>query len=105
MKRMILTVLVLCFSFSSWALDLGAAKEQGLVGEQSDGYLGLVVNTPEAAQLIKTVNNQRKAKYQEIAEKRGTKLDAVERFAGTKLTEKAAAEKQFYQNENGKWTR
>ena len=32
-----------CMSFSAWAISLDDAKSQGLVGENSSGYLGLVV--------------------------------------------------------------
>lgn len=105
MKKIVLLITASLFALSSWALDLDQAKAQGMVGERQDGYLGLVVKTPEAEALMKSINQQRRQKYQEIAAKRGTELKSVEKFAGGKLIEKAQADKQFYQNENGKWTR
>lgn len=105
MKKLLLVLAAGLFSLTGWALDLDTAKMQGLVGEQANGYLGLVANHAEAEALIKEINVQRKIKYQEIAVKRGSDLSVVEKFAGSKLIEKAQADKQFYQNENGKWAR
>lgn len=105
MKKLFTLFAAMAVVCSAWALDIDTAKSQGIVGEQQDGYLGLVVKNSAAEKLVTEVNAQRKIKYQEIAVKRGTQLSAVEKFAGSKLTEKAMAEKQFYQNENGKWAR
>lgn len=41
-----------------------AAREQGLVGEQPDGYLGIVgTATPELRALVNNINIQRKRQY------------------------------------------
>ncbi|MBY0581961.1 MAG: YdbL family protein [Sphingomonas sp.] len=45
-----------------------AARSQGLIGEQPDGYLGIVgAPTPDLRALINNINIQRKAKYTESA--------------------------------------
>ncbi len=48
-------------------------KADGLIGEQADGYLGLVSqNAPaDIKKLVNEVNAKRKAGYQEIAAKAG----------------------------------
>jgi len=72
------------------ALDLNEAKESGLVGEQSNGYVGSVAAKPDAAvaKLVADVNAKRKAAYKRIAEKNGTKLAAVASLAAEKLIAK-----------------
>ena len=80
------TVLVLGGSAGMlWALSLEEAKLQGLVGEQTSGYLGVVKPEHEAAQaLVKEVNSKRRQAYEEIARRNGTPLQAVESLAGEK---------------------
>ena len=68
-----------------WALSLEEAKLQGLVGEQTSGYLGVVKPEHEAAQaLVKEVNSKRRQAYEEIARRNGMPLQAVESMAGEK---------------------
>ena len=75
MKKVTLMIAALLVSVSSWALELDSAKQMGLVGEQMNGYLGLVASSnSEAAALVVEINQQRKLKYQEIAAKQNTAL-------------------------------
>ena len=46
-------------SFSAWAISLDDAKNQGLVGEDSSGYLGLVVQNAEAKAVVDEINAKR----------------------------------------------
>ena len=106
MKRITLTLMALLLSFASWAMDLDSAKEMGLVGEGINGYLAPVVaGNTEAAALVAEINSKRKAKYMEIAAKQNTELANIEKIAGEKLTQKAAANGEYYQNAAGNWTR
>lgn len=68
-----------------FALSLEEAKSKGLVGEKTNGYLG-VVNAAdgEAQTLVKDVNQKRRQAYEEIAKRNGTKLSEVETLAGEK---------------------
>lgn len=105
MKQLIITFTLLVSAPFAFALDLTTAKNQGLVGETSKGYLGLVNNSnPEAAALVKTVNAKRKAKYQQIATQNGTQLPAVENLAGKKLTGRASAG-HYIQSASGTWNK
>ncbi len=106
MKKIALFTAALLVSLSSWALDLDGAKQMGLVGEQTNGYLGLVASgNSEAAALVVEINQQRKAKYQEIAAKQNTTLANIEKIAGDKLTQKAASAGHYYQSATGSWNR
>ena len=59
------------------ALDLAGAKSQGWLGEQRDGYLGLVRTDapPEARQLLEQVNRQRRTQFEQIAARNGISVD------------------------------
>jgi uncharacterized protein YdbL (DUF1318 family) len=71
------------------ALTLEEAKAKGLVGEKSNGYLGVVaVGNAEAQALASDVNQKRRHAYQEIARREGTSLNTVEGLAGDKAIEK-----------------
>jgi len=102
----ILTLLACClFSVSTWALDLDSAKQQGLVGEQMNGYLGLVNSShTDAAALVTEINRKRKAHYQGIANKQNTALNNIEQIAGEKLVQRSRATGQYYQTNSG-WER
>ena len=74
----------------AYAIELQSAKDQGLVGETPAGYLEAVSSpSPEVKALIENINAQRKAKYQEIAARNNTSLQAVEQLAGKKAIEKS----------------
>ncbi len=91
MKHFQLLVLAaaLLLAAASHALDLAAAKQQGLVGEQRNGLLG-AVNTQRAdvADLVEQINARRVVAYQKIARKNGTDLQVVQSLAGKKAIEK-----------------
>ena len=70
--------------------SLSQPKADGLIGEQSDGYLGLVAqNAPsDIRKLVADVNAKRKAGYQKIAAKQGASLSDVEKVGGNTAIEK-----------------
>ena len=67
--NIITLVSAVCMSFSAWAISLDDAKNQGLVGEDSSGYLGLVVQNAEAKAVVDDINAKRKAQYLKLAKK------------------------------------
>ncbi len=79
------------------------AKAEGYVGEQPDGYLGIVKKGEHTDVIVEMVNNWRKKRYQDIARDNGLSLAAVETQAGKKLLEKA--EPGSYIKLNNKWVR
>lgn len=110
MKRMmnsiaLAAVLVVTLTVNAFALDLGAAKGQGLVGERPDGYLGAVAaGRADVQALVNDINAQRRTKYQGIAQKRGTSLAAVEQFVGQKLISRAGPG-EYVMTPGGQWVR
>ena len=79
-----------------------AARAQGHVGEQTDGYLGIVGGaTAELRALVNNINIQRKAAYTKSAASGAT----VEQFAftsGCNLIEKTEPGEK-YQAPDGSW--
>ena len=89
----------------AWALrlldamaGLDQAKEQGLVGEQPDGYLGVVKAQGNAAEIVRLINEARKAEYQRLASKNGISISNVEAIAGKKAIEKTRPGHYIYSN-------
>jgi hypothetical protein len=71
--------------------DLAQAKVAGLVGEQLDGYLGVV--RPDASSnvraLVSNINRQRRSEYERIAAKNGVSTEKVAHIAAQKLIQQA----------------
>jgi len=65
------------------ALDLNTARADGKVCEKSDGLL--TATCPEAADLVKSINAERLASYNQTAQDTGTDLASVQALAGQKL--------------------
>jgi uncharacterized protein YdbL (DUF1318 family) len=108
MKRWICKALVIavgCYPLFAFALTLADAKRQGLVGEQPNGYLGVVGEpTPEVATLVNKVNGQRRLLYVQAAEKAGITLPEMENYVGIKEIDQTARG-QYYRNAAGTWVK
>ena len=87
----------------SAALDLDSAKAQGVIGEQTDGYVAAVsADAPaDVKSLVADVNAKRRAAYQEIAQKNGTKAEDVAMLAAQKLLTRAPS--GAWIREKGQW--
>ena len=88
-------MLVLCLSLPALALSLedakqqlDTAKQQGLVGETSSGYLGAVKDTDQARAIVEVINQARRSEYARIAGKHGIPVAEVEAVAGRKAVGK-----------------
>ena len=110
-KRSVVTWLAafacsVAFALSAWGADLGSAKEQGLIGEQPNGYLGLVRNDASAdiRALVDDVNAKRKAQYQRIADQQGTLVSEVEKVGGVTAIEKTRRG-HYVMDASGRWRR
>ncbi len=98
-----LVLLALLFSVSTFALTLQQAKNEGLVGEQADGYLGIVgKETADVRTLVDDINRKRRAAYQNIATRNNTDLHAVEQVAGQKAIGMTASG-QYVKPHSGAW--
>lgn len=80
--RIIVIAFGMAYAMSSLALTLTEAKAKGLVGEQPNGYLGVVSPSLAVSALINHVNAERLHYYKLIAKENGTSLLSVEGVAG-----------------------
>ncbi|QTH71317.1 YdbL family protein [Pseudoalteromonas xiamenensis] len=87
-KTSAMTMIALAFSASVFAMSLQDAKDQGLVGELRNGYLGVAVSSQEVESLVKDINQKRKIAYADIAERNNLTLDQVAARAGIKNLER-----------------
>lgn len=89
---------------SAFAIDLDAAKSQGLVGEANTGYLA-AVKTPVSAEvraLIADVNGKRAAEFERTSQKTGATLEQVAaRFY--QLAVQKTAPGNYFQDASGQW--
>ncbi|MBT1445723.1 DUF1318 domain-containing protein [Shewanella sp. JM162201] len=104
MKRTLLFIASALLSFNLFAMDLQQAKAQGLVGEQQNGYLGLVQGSAEARALVDDINAKRRAQYEKIAAKNKIATSDVAKLAAEKAI-KAADKGHFVQDPSGKWVK
>lgn len=107
-QRATLLLLALCLSLPAWALDLNGAmsaladaKAAGYVGEQPDGYLGVVRSVNQADDIARLINQARRTEYQRLASQNGIQVSDVEAIAGKKAIEKTPAGQ--YIQLNGSW--
>lgn len=102
--RWLIIVLAASLSWSAWALDLQQAKQQGLVGEQLNGLVGVVQNSSEATAVANDINRKRLASYQDIARRTGTSLTVVQSRAGQLNIERTQSG-YYIQLADGSWQR
>jgi uncharacterized protein YdbL (DUF1318 family) len=82
-----------------------AAKAQGLVGEQGDGYLGIVRGGDAAlSAAVAEINAGRAAVYRETAAKTGTTAAAAGQATAIQLLARLPAG-QYYKPLEGAWTK
>lgn len=101
-------LLALCLSLPAYALNLnqamsalGAAKASGQLGEQPNGYLGVVKPDGQAEEIARLINQARRAEYQKVAQDNGISLADVEAIAGKKAIDRTP-QGQFIQL-GGQW--
>jgi len=95
-------------AFADLAADkatVDAAKAAGTVGEQADGYLGIVSNadgTVTAA--VNEINAGRRQVYTQTATKSGVSPDAAGQATGAQLIAKVPGG-QYFKPIGGAWTK
>ena len=103
-KLPVLAVLSLVIAFPAFAGELSAARDAGLVGERHDGYVQVIKPSPATTALVKKINNQRRAKYQELAAKNGTSVQAVGAITAQKIWAKLPVG-SWIMDPSGNWRR
>ena len=104
-KTLLLACMLLLVPMS-FALTLQEAKNEGLVGEQRNGYVGLVMESAPAGvmALARDVNNQRRELYQQIARQNNLTVEQVAALAFEKAVEATPAG-QYLQDAFGAWVK
>lgn len=82
------------------------AKAKGVIGEQADGYLGLVAGSADTAttQAMQEINAGRAGVYRDTAAKTGVSVAAAGEATGKLLIAKVPAG-QYYKPLGGSWTK
>ena len=81
------------------------AKDNCIVGEQADGYLGVVDGASASAELqreIRDINQQRKAVYANLAKRNGVTIEVAAALTAEKLMNQATSG-QCVQSSSGEW--
>ena len=94
---------VLAITLQQAMAALGNAKEQGLVGELPNGYLGVVKDVGDAREIVKLINDARKAQYSKLAQSNNISVADVEAIAGKKAIERTQS--SHYIQLDGEWRR
>lgn len=98
---LILSLPAVALTLNEAMSSLSQAKVDGLVGEMTNGYLGVVKAQGNATEIAKLINDARKKEYQALANKNGINLQDVEAMAGQKAQEKTPVGQ--YINIGGQW--
>jgi len=95
-------------AFADLASDkavVDAAKAAGMVGEQADGYLGIVSSADGAVTAaLNDINAARANLYAETAAKSGVTRDAAGQATGAQLIGKVPGG-QYFKPMGGSWTK
>ena len=102
----VIATLLLTAGVAFFMLRTRAGLTLRAVGERADGYVGIV--DPSApggvVTMVQNINGKRRAKYQGIAAKNGTSLQAVEAIVGKKLIRRAKPG-EYIMDSAGRWRR
>lgn len=104
-KTLALVVCLIMIPFS-FALTLQEAKQQGVIGEQRDGYIGYVVGnvSAEVRAMVENVNGERMQRYRQIARENNITVEQVQTLAFEQAAEATRAG-HFLQNTGGEWVK
>ena len=81
------------------------AKDQCIIGEQANGYLGFVAGSSSDTELVREVrdiNQQRKAIYADLAARNGVSIDVTAALTAEKLINEAEPG-ECVRLQNGEW--
>ena len=79
-------------------------RASGKVGEQSDGYLGVVGSADASLRAqVDAVNIKRRAYYTELAGKRGAKIEEVAAATACEIFASRVGPGQYYRLADGVW--
>ena len=81
-----------------------SARDKGLVGEKTDGYLGFVTSpSPAIRALVKDLNIRRRAAYTSKAQRNGATIQEMAFRNGCRLIAERTSPGEKYQTPGGAW--
>jgi hypothetical protein len=81
-------------------------RATGVVGEQADGYMGLVGSaSAEVRAQVDSINIQRRARYTELASQRGATIEEVAAATACQIFASRVGPGQYYRLPDGVWRR
>jgi uncharacterized protein YdbL (DUF1318 family) len=85
----------------------GQLRASGQVGEQADGYLGLVDGSAPAGMRaqMESINIQRRAAYTQLASARGATIEEVAAATACQIFASRVGPNQYYRLTDGVWRR
>lgn len=91
-------------AYAMYQDESAALRATGKVGEQADGYLG-IVGSPSAAlrAQVDAVNIKRRALYTELAAKRGVKIEEAAATTACVILSSRVQPGQYYRLTDGVW--
>lgn len=107
MKALQQLVFIFTFLISGqlMASELTSAKNNGLIGEQANGYIGFVQSvSTDVKSMVESVNAKRKHRYQQIARGKKLPLSEVEKIGGQQAIAKTKPGNYIMRAGEG-WTR
>jgi len=104
MKKILFAIFLSLALQSAWAIDIGTAKSQGLIGEANSGYVAAVKKpaSAEVSALVSSVNAKRKAEFTKTAKKTKTTVTQVSHRFYQLAVQKTKAG-NYYQDDRGSW--
>jgi uncharacterized protein len=100
--RAIVFFLLTFFALPTLALDLQSARDGGIVGEKTDGYIAVVTPSPAAEALAQSVNAKRKEEYARISAQNGQPVDVVAQLASNQIIQ-GLKSGSLYEDASGNW--
>jgi hypothetical protein len=91
---------------TAYAMQQDAAaslRATGKVGEQADGYLGVVDGDAGIRAQVEAVNIKRRAYYTDLAGRRGAKIEEVAATTACELFRTKVGPGQYYRGADGSW--
>jgi uncharacterized protein YdbL (DUF1318 family) len=83
-----------------------ALRATGEVGEQADGYMGLVGSaSADVRSQVDSINIQRRARYTELASQRGATIEEVAAATACQIFAGRVGPGQYYRLPDGVWRR
>jgi uncharacterized protein YdbL (DUF1318 family) len=94
------------YAFTMQADQAAQLRSTGLVGEQADGYLGLVGSASAGVRAqMDAVNIQRRSYYTQLASRRSATIEEVARSTACELFSTRVGPSQYYRLTDGVWRR